>query len=198
MVSLKNLVIVFTGFRDPKLKAAIESKGGRVASSVSGKTSVVVVLDEKAATRSTKISDAERRGIPVVSLTRFLQKTELGKKKRKKGVTVPDTWGFVNPKYDTHLSKIAAEFVKHIKSKRSDVSKATESTKLFLEQYLRMDCPDEDVTDTVIRDNVFDFVQKVTGFSDDTVNSLWDECDRSIRRGGVVSIVTRFFGFSLS
>lgn len=110
--------------------------------------SVVVVPDEKAGIKSTKTSEAVRRGIPVITLSKFLKKIGSTHPKKKSPSSVPENWGFVNLKYDKQLTKIAKVFAKEIKSKRHD--DILIMTKSFLRAYLSMDCPDEDVTDTVI------------------------------------------------
>ena len=67
--SLKDLVVVFTGIRDKELEAEIESRGGKVASAVSGKTKVVVAKDPSEETG--KVKAAKELGIPVLNIETF-------------------------------------------------------------------------------------------------------------------------------
>jgi DNA ligase (NAD+) len=66
---LKDEVIVMTGFRDKNLQEQIESLGGRVASAVSGKTTIVITNDVNSS--SSKIKKAKSMGIPVFELSDF-------------------------------------------------------------------------------------------------------------------------------
>lgn len=74
--SMEGVVAVFTGFRNKKLEADIENLGGRVGSSVSGKTTVVVAKSDTDKT-GTKADAAERLGKPVILLADFLKKYDL-------------------------------------------------------------------------------------------------------------------------
>jgi NAD-dependent DNA ligase len=70
--SAKSLVgqsIVFTGVRDKDLEAQIEARGGKVSTSVSGKTSVVVAKNP--ADTTGKVKSAIDLGIPVVDIETF-------------------------------------------------------------------------------------------------------------------------------
>lgn len=60
--SLAGQVVVFTGFRDRDLEAAIKSRGGSVGGSVTAKTTLVVYSGDRA---STKITAAEAKGVAV-------------------------------------------------------------------------------------------------------------------------------------
>lgn len=63
-----NAVVVFTGFRDKEAEAKIEDIGGRVATSVSGKTTLLVY---KAGDTSSKLTKAEELGIKTVTKEEF-------------------------------------------------------------------------------------------------------------------------------
>ena len=67
--SLEGLVVVFTGVRDKELEALIEAKGGKVGSSVSSKTKILVAKDPS--DDSSKIKSAKELGIPVVTIDTF-------------------------------------------------------------------------------------------------------------------------------
>ena len=67
--SLTGQIIVFTGVRDKALETQIEAQGGKVSTSVSGKTTVVVAKDP--AEKTGKVKEAVDRGIPVVDLETF-------------------------------------------------------------------------------------------------------------------------------
>lgn len=58
--------VVFTGFRDTDLEAAIVARGGRVATSVSGKTSFLVIKDASQK-KSGKVEKAEALGVSVIT-----------------------------------------------------------------------------------------------------------------------------------
>lgn len=72
-VGLKDKVIVFSGVRDKDLEAMIEVSGGKVGSSVSKKTSMVLVksLDNDEDSGSAKIKKAKELGVPVMLLEDF-------------------------------------------------------------------------------------------------------------------------------
>ena len=64
-----DITVVFTGVRNKELEAEIEARGGKVATSVSKKTTVVVAKDPS--DTSSKITSAKELGIPVVTLEDF-------------------------------------------------------------------------------------------------------------------------------
>ena len=64
-----NITVVFTGVRDKDLEAIIESRGGKITTSVSKNTSVVVAKDPNE--ESGKITKAKELGIPVMTLEKF-------------------------------------------------------------------------------------------------------------------------------
>lgn len=184
--------IVFTGFRDADLKKAIELMGGRVVSAVSGKTDAVVVRDAR--TQSTKRRAAENRGVPVVPLDVFLKRTGLSCRKRGSGsvLRVPRKWGFAEAGHDATLTKLATDFVRNMQDKRR-------ATKQFLTKYLGMDDDGGrvDITDTLVRDKVFSFVQLATGYTDAIINTLWNECEsESAKKRGFFSAIKSLFSFS--
>jgi NAD-dependent DNA ligase len=67
--SLAHLTVVFTGMRDKELEAEIESRGGKIGSSVSKKTSVVVAKDPSDETG--KVKTAKELGVKVVDFETF-------------------------------------------------------------------------------------------------------------------------------
>ena len=68
--NISGQTIVFTGFRDKNLENNIINSGGKVTTSVSGKTSFVVVGGKKG-TGSAKETKAAELGIPIYSLEEF-------------------------------------------------------------------------------------------------------------------------------
>jgi DNA ligase (NAD+) len=75
---LEGLTVVITGslaaLGREEAKAAVEDRGGRVTSSVSGKTSVVVAGESP----GSKLSKAESLGVPVIDESTFLKLLEAG------------------------------------------------------------------------------------------------------------------------
>ena len=67
--SLVGQAFVFTGIRDKELEAAIEARGGKISSAVSGKTSAVIAKNP--ADQTGKVKEAIERGIPVVDIETF-------------------------------------------------------------------------------------------------------------------------------
>lgn len=70
--SLSHLIVVFTGMRDKDLEAEIESRGGKIGSSVSKKTTVVVAKDPSE--DSGKVKTAKELGIEVLDFETFKKK----------------------------------------------------------------------------------------------------------------------------
>lgn len=64
--------IVFTGFRNANLEQYITSHGGSVSSTISKNTSLLVRKDTEE--ESTKINKAKQLGVPITTLTMFVQK----------------------------------------------------------------------------------------------------------------------------
>lgn len=69
---MKGMTIVMSGFRDKKLEQDIVDRGGKVTTSVSGKTSALVVSDKDAT--SSKIAKAKEKGVIVYDKDEFLGK----------------------------------------------------------------------------------------------------------------------------
>lgn len=67
--------IVMTGFRDPDLETLIETEGGKVGSSVSSKTSVVIAKNPS--DTSTKLKKARDNGTPILSVDQFKAQFQL-------------------------------------------------------------------------------------------------------------------------
>ena len=68
--SLQGQVIVFTGFRDKVLEAAVEARGGQVASTITKKTTLIVAKDPSEA--SGKLQKAREMGIKIVGKDAFV------------------------------------------------------------------------------------------------------------------------------
>lgn len=66
---LKDVSVVFTGFRDNELEEKVEKMGGKVSSSVSKKTTYVVAADPSS--NSGKAAKAKDLGIKVLSIEEF-------------------------------------------------------------------------------------------------------------------------------
>ena len=67
--SLAGQKFVFTGFRDPELKEAIEKNGGTVTDTVSSKTSMLIV--SKIEESSTKVTKARQLGVKIIQRSEF-------------------------------------------------------------------------------------------------------------------------------
>ena len=67
--TLKDLTVVFTGFRDKALENVIILNGGTVEKNVSKKTSVLITDDLEG--ESTKITTAKKLNIPIVTVEIF-------------------------------------------------------------------------------------------------------------------------------
>jgi DNA ligase (NAD+) len=74
-VSFKDMKIVFTGFRDSSLQEKIENAGGKVSTSVSSKTTLVVHADNEKS--SSKIDKATELGIEIMNKSEFIKKFSL-------------------------------------------------------------------------------------------------------------------------
>lgn len=68
--TLTGMVIVFSGFRDKELEGAIEMRGGRVRSSISKNTTMLVMKDIN--DRKGKANEAINKGIPLVAKEEFI------------------------------------------------------------------------------------------------------------------------------
>jgi NAD-dependent DNA ligase len=67
---LTGMKIVFTGFRDKKLEEFVETNGGKVATSVSKQTSLVIYSDKSGA----KYQKAEQLGVTCMTVDEFKKK----------------------------------------------------------------------------------------------------------------------------
>jgi DNA ligase (NAD+) len=79
--NVKDMAIVFTGFRDAELEKRIVRDGGRVASTISKKVNIVVAKDEEHKS-SSKVTKAEEMGITIMTKDEFVK---WAMKKPKKG-----------------------------------------------------------------------------------------------------------------
>lgn len=71
MASLSEKVIVFSGFRNDALKAAIAAKGGRVVSALSGLTTILVVKPNSRT--NSKVEKAALRDMQIIELDAFCE-----------------------------------------------------------------------------------------------------------------------------
>ncbi len=67
-----NMKIVFTGFRDKELQDNIENMGGKVSTSVSSKTNLVIYADNE--NNSSKLEKAKQLEIKILSKSEFIKK----------------------------------------------------------------------------------------------------------------------------
>jgi len=67
--SLETLIVVFTGMRDKDLEQEIESRGGKIGTSISKKTTVVVAKDPS--DESGKVKTAKELGVKVLDFESF-------------------------------------------------------------------------------------------------------------------------------
>jgi DNA ligase (NAD+) len=65
----ENQIIVFTGFRDKNLETLIIEGGGKVSTSVSGNTTLLIYAD----TTGSKYNEAIKRGITTMSKDDFIK-----------------------------------------------------------------------------------------------------------------------------
>ncbi len=70
---LEGKKIVFTGFRDADLEQKIEDNGGKISSSVSGNTDIVVYADTDVAKDSSKYKKAKELGITMMTKEVFMK-----------------------------------------------------------------------------------------------------------------------------
>ena len=75
-VDFSNEKVVLTGTRDPRIVEFIEANGGKVASSVSGNTTLVIYVPTPKG-KSAKLQDAENRGIKLIAAADFLAQYNL-------------------------------------------------------------------------------------------------------------------------
>jgi DNA ligase (NAD+) len=67
--SMKDQKVVFTGFRDKELEAAVEAEGGEMQNAVSGRTTIVVTANPNS--NSGKVKKARDLGVKIVSIDEF-------------------------------------------------------------------------------------------------------------------------------
>jgi NAD-dependent DNA ligase len=72
---LEKMRVVFTGFRDKEMENAIIERGGKVMSSVSSKTTYLVVKERDS--RSDKVTIAEKNGVVIYDIAEFREKFSL-------------------------------------------------------------------------------------------------------------------------
>jgi DNA ligase (NAD+) len=71
----KDQIIVFTGARDPELEKFIISNGGKIGSSVSSKTTILVHADD-ADTSTSKFVKASELNVKIMKISEFKKKIE--------------------------------------------------------------------------------------------------------------------------
>ena len=64
--SMEGQKVVFTGFRDKDLQAAVEAAGGEMQSGVSGKTTILVTKNPNST--SGKVQKARDKGVKIVGI----------------------------------------------------------------------------------------------------------------------------------
>lgn len=69
--NMKDITVVFTGFRDKELEEKIVMRGGRVSTSVSKNTKILVMLDTEGK-RTGKVEDAIKKGVIVMNKVDFI------------------------------------------------------------------------------------------------------------------------------
>lgn len=69
--ALTGCIVVFTGFRDKTLQTAIEGLGGKVGSSVSGKTTHLLASGKSISEGSSKMDKAREKGVKVMTPDQF-------------------------------------------------------------------------------------------------------------------------------
>ena len=74
-IDLTNKIFVFTGFRDKQLEEKINELNGKVSTSVSKKTTIVVKAAD--AETSSKLVDADKLGIPIMTKEEFIKHYDL-------------------------------------------------------------------------------------------------------------------------
>lgn len=68
---IENVSVVMTGFRDADLQDQIELVGGRVTSSVTGKTTHLLIVGKSAEDGSSKMTKAKQLGVKIMSPAEF-------------------------------------------------------------------------------------------------------------------------------
>lgn len=71
--NMNKMQIAFSGFRDKKLEEQITERGGKVMTSVSSKTTIVVAAN-KNAPMTGKVSKASQNGVAIMDKAEFIQK----------------------------------------------------------------------------------------------------------------------------
>lgn len=70
---MKDMRIVFTGFRDAKLEEQVIARGGKVSSGGVSKTTTLLVVPTNMTTESKKVLDARKLGIEILDKDDFIQ-----------------------------------------------------------------------------------------------------------------------------
>ena len=73
--SFNNEVVVLTGFRNKILKKFIEERGGRMATTISGKTTLLITKDAESS--DSKIKKAKNVGVKIITYDEFVHKYKL-------------------------------------------------------------------------------------------------------------------------
>ena len=82
-MSIKDKIIVFSGFRDDNLKAQIEKVGAKVASTLVKNANILIV--KNASKASKKIDEAKAKNMEIIELEEFIKNHnfEIGVKESK-------------------------------------------------------------------------------------------------------------------
>jgi len=69
-----NQVVIFSGFRSKNIEDYIKSQGGRIVTSISSKTTLLIYKKSKTGEKSGKVEEAEEKGIKIMTLSEFNDK----------------------------------------------------------------------------------------------------------------------------
>ena len=69
------MLVVFTGVRNAEIEDIIVKEGGKIGSSISGKTTLVVAKDTSET--SSKLNMAREKGIKIMNITDFIKEYKL-------------------------------------------------------------------------------------------------------------------------
>lgn len=72
--SMAGIVVVFSGFRDKELEEKVKQLGGKVSTSISKNTSVLVLKDMSESSMKGKALEAKEKGVTIISKKDFLSK----------------------------------------------------------------------------------------------------------------------------
>jgi NAD-dependent DNA ligase len=67
--NMSNEIVVFSGFRDKELEKKIQSRGGEIGNTITSKTTLLIVKDDK---ETTKTKKAKELNIKIIDLKNFI------------------------------------------------------------------------------------------------------------------------------